>query len=58
MTKNKLFYVSIIFYILFALVYWKTRKMIKSNHELNNIIFIVLLVALSYIYWNAYYRAF
>ena len=58
MAKNNLFYISIIIYVIFALVYWKTRKMIKSNNELNNIISIVLLVALSYIYWNAYYRLF
>ena len=58
MTKNNLFYISIIVYVIFALVYWKTRKIIKSNNELNNIISIVLLVALSYIYWNAYYRLF
>jgi len=58
MAKNNLFYISIIVYVIFALVYWKTRKMIKSNNELNNIITIVLLVALSYLYWNAYYRLF
>jgi hypothetical protein len=58
MAKNNLFYISIIIYVIFALVYWKTRKMIKSNNELNNIITIVLLMALSYLYWNTYYRLF
>ena len=58
MAKKNLFYISIIVYVILAFVYWKTRKMIKSNNELNNIITIALLVALSYLYWNAYYRLF
>jgi len=59
MKKNNLFYISIIIYILFALVYWQLRKIIKSNYgETGNIILIVLLVALSYIFWNTYYRLF
>lgn len=59
MEKNNLFYISIIVYIIFALVYWQMRKVIKSNYgETGNIIFIVLLVALSYVFWNTYYRLF
>lgn len=55
---NKL-YVSIIVYVIFALVYWQLRKTIKSNYgETGNIILIVFLVALSYIFWNTYYRVF
>lgn len=58
-TKDNKLYISIFVYIIFALVYWQMRKMIKSNYgETGNIILIVLLVALSYIFWNTYYRVF
>lgn len=58
MKLNKL-NISIIIYVIFALVYWQMRKIINTNYgETGNIIFIVLLVALSYVFWNTYYKVF
>lgn len=59
MVKINKLYVSLIIYVIFALVYWHMRKIINSNYgETGNIIFLVLLFALSYIFYNIYYRVF
>lgn len=57
--KNKKLIISVMVYILFALVYWKLRRqMTKSYGETGNIILLVFLVALSYVFYNTYYKVF
>ena len=57
--KNKKLLISAIVYILFALVYWKLRRsMTKSYGETGNVILLVFLVALSYTFYNTYYKVF
>lgn len=56
--NNKLV-ISVFIYVLFALVYWNLRRTITNSYgETGNIILIVFLIALSYIFYNTYYRLF
>ncbi len=56
---NKKLLISIFVYILFALLYWNLRKTITMNYgETGNFILLIFLVALSYVFYNTYYRLF
>ena len=56
--KNNLILVSILVYVVFAIIYYRLRRIDKKYGETGDIVFIILLVIFLYLFWSNYYRIF